>query len=121
MNVIPTVQAAVQMFSGTLTPEQTFGRDPLAPHVSKTDVVRQRDFKKYFPSFVVLFNEIANANCTFFQDAILYYLRLTNYFSPIGNLIIHLQLCLMRIYIINFRVCTPIEQTPSVIIELLLW
>ena len=50
------------MFSGTLTPEQTFGRDPLAPHVSKTDV-RQRDFKKYFPSFVVLFNEIANARC----------------------------------------------------------
>ena len=96
------------MFSGTLTPEQTFD-------------VRQRDFKKYFPSFVVLFNEIANANCTFFQDAILYYLRMTNYFSPVGNLIIHFQLCLMRIYINNFRVCTPIEQTPSVIIELLLW
>ena len=121
MNILPTVKAAVQMFSGTLTPEQTFGRVPLAPCVSKTDVVRQRDFKKYFPSFVVLFNEIANANCTFFQDAILYYLRLTNYFLPVGNLIIHLQLCLMRIYIINFRVFTPIEQTPSVITELLLW
>ena len=58
MNVIPTVQAAVQMFSGTLTPEQTFGRDPLAPHVTKTDA-REREFKKYFPSFIVLFNEIA--------------------------------------------------------------
>ena len=80
MNVIPTVQAAVQMFSGTLTPEQTFGRDPLAPHVTKTDA-REREFKKYFPSFVALFNEIANTNCTPLQDAILYYLRLTNYLA----------------------------------------
>lgn len=80
MNVIPTVQAAVQMFSGRLTPEQTFGRDPLAPYVTKTDA-RQREFKKYYPSFEVLFNEIANTNFAPFQDALLYYLRLTNYLN----------------------------------------
>ena len=80
MNVIPTVQAAVQMFSGTLTPEQIFGRDPLAPHVTKADA-RQREFKKYYPSFEVLFNEIANTNYAPFQDAVLYYLRLTNYLN----------------------------------------
>ena len=77
MNVIPTVQAAVQMFRGTLTPEQTFGRDP---YVIKTDA-RQREFKKYYPNFEVLFNEIANTNYVPFQDAILYYLRLTNYLN----------------------------------------
>lgn len=80
VNVTPTVQAAEQMFSCTLTPEQTFGRDPLAPYVTKTDA-RQREFKKYFPSFVVLFNEIANTNYTPLQDAVLYYLRLTNYLA----------------------------------------
>ena len=71
MKGIPTVQAAVQMFSGMLTPERTFGRDPLAPYVTKSDA-RQREFKKYSPSFEVLFNEIANINYAPFQDAVLY-------------------------------------------------
>lgn len=28
-NIVPTMQVAVQMYSGTLTTEQTFGVDPL--------------------------------------------------------------------------------------------
>ena len=65
------------MFSGMLTPEQTFGRDSLVPYVTKTDA-KQREFKKYSPSFKVLFNEIANTNYAPFQDGVLHYLRLTN-------------------------------------------
>ena len=80
-SIVPTVQTAVQMFSGTLTPEQTFGRDPLAHDVTKADA-RDNEFRKYFPSFVVLFNEIANANYNPFKEAVLYYLRLTNYLAP---------------------------------------
>ena len=79
-NVVPTVEAAVQMFRGDLTQEHSFGRDPLAADISKADA-REREFTKYFPSFKVLFNEIANTNYNPFQDAVLYFLRLTDYLA----------------------------------------
>ena len=77
---MPTVEAAVQMFRGDLTQEHFFGRDPLAANISKADA-REREFTKYFPSFKVLFNEIANTNYNPFQDAVLYFLRLTLYLA----------------------------------------
>ena len=63
------------MLRGDLTQEHFFGRDPLAADISKADA-REREFTKYFQSFKVLFNEIANTNYNPFQDAVLYFLRL---------------------------------------------
>lgn len=47
-NIVPTVQAAVQMDSGTLTREQTFGTDPLEQHSAKK-TFRETEFRKHFP------------------------------------------------------------------------
>lgn len=60
-NIIPTVQVAVQMYSGTLTTEQTFGIDPLEQQLAKKDI-RKTAFKNqyYFPRFDVIFQAIAN-------------------------------------------------------------
>ena len=49
-NIVPTVQVAVQMYSGTLTTEQTFGIDPLEQQLAKKDI-RNTAFKNYFPTF----------------------------------------------------------------------
>lgn len=79
-NIVPTVQAAVQMYSGTLNTEQTFGIDPLEQQLEKKDV-RQTEFKNYFPRFDVIFQAIANGNYVFFRDAISYYTQLTKHLS----------------------------------------
>ena len=44
---VPTVQAAVQLYNGTLTRMETFGRDPLEQNPRKKEL-REREFKKYF-------------------------------------------------------------------------
>jgi len=79
-NIVPTVQVAVQMYSGTLTTEQTFGVDPLEHQLAKKDV-RTTAFKNYFPRFDVIFHAIANGNYVFFRDAISYYIQLTRHLS----------------------------------------
>lgn len=79
-NTVPTVQAAVQMYRGTLTTEQTFGIDPLEQQLAKKGV-RETEFKKHFPRFNVIFQAIANGNYGFLRDAISYYIQLTKYLS----------------------------------------
>ena len=68
-NFVPTMPAAVQMYSGTLPTEQTFDVDPLEQQLAKKDI-RKRAFKNYFPSFDVIFLAISNGNDVFFRDAI---------------------------------------------------
>ena len=68
------------MFRGDLTQEHFFGREPLAANISKADA-REREFAKYCPSFKLSLNEIANTNYNPFQDAVLYFLTLTDYLA----------------------------------------
>ena len=77
-NIVPTVQVAVQMCSGTLTTEQTFGIDQQEQQLAKKDI-RKTAFKNYFPHFDVIFQAIANGNYAFFGDAISYYIQLTRH------------------------------------------
>ena len=77
---MPTVQAVVQMYHGTLTREQTYGIDPLEKQSAKKDA-RETEFKKHFPSFDIMFQATANGNYALFKDAILYYIQLTKYLS----------------------------------------
>ena len=79
-NIVPTMQVAVQMYSGTLTTEQTFGVDPLEQQLAKKDI-RKTAFKNYFPHFDVIFRAIANGNDVFFRDAISFYIQLTRHLS----------------------------------------
>ena len=86
-NTIPTVQAAVQMFRGNLTAEQTFGRDPLNELWAKKHA-REAEFKKHFPRFDLIFQAIANGNYALLRDAILYHINLTKYLSRQWSFII---------------------------------
>jgi len=74
------VQEAVQMFRGNLTPEPTFGTDPLKEQSAKK-TSRDNEFKKHFPRFDLIFQATANENYTLFRAAILYYINLTKYLS----------------------------------------
>ena len=78
-NIVPTVQA-VQMYSGTLTTEQTFGIDPLEQQLARKDI-RKTEFKSHFSRFDVIFQAIANGKYVFFRDAISYYIQLTKHLS----------------------------------------
>ena len=80
-NIVPTVQEAVQMYSGALTTEQTFGVDPLEKQLAKKDI-RKTAFMNYFLRFDVIFQAIASGNDVFFRDAISYYIELTGHLSP---------------------------------------
>ena len=79
-SIVPTSQAAVQMYNGTLTIEQQFGIDTLGQQPAKKDA-REREFRRHFPRVDTIFHAIVNDNHALFRNAILYYIQLTRYLS----------------------------------------
>ena len=78
-HLLPTSAHAVQQYrvsGGTISDNSPFGHDPLAMDPRKMQI-RDEAFKGRYPSFEVLFHNIANSNPTPFRDALKFYIDVT--------------------------------------------
>ena len=82
--VVPSVQDAVQMYvsaGGVLTPECSFGNDPLV----NDEALRNRrdaEFAQNNPPFPQIFQNVISGNGALMERAILSFIDITRYLSP---------------------------------------
>ena len=84
-SLIPTTVEMVRIHQagrGVLTPEHSFGRDPLDGN-EELQCLRDRDFHQHFPSMDVVFQSTLHSNGSLLRDAIRYFIHLTITFSQL--------------------------------------
>lgn len=82
---VPSVDEAVQIhesFKSRLTPETTYGRDPLANYV-QLQKIRERDFLAYCQPMDSIFTDVLHGNGQLLADAILCFIALTEQFASV--------------------------------------
>jgi hypothetical protein len=84
--VVPSVDEAVQMYlhaGGTITPESTFGVDPLANY---DNLIRRREqlFSQNIGSFTNIFNNVISGDGTLMETALFFFFNTTVNLSPLG-------------------------------------
>ena len=78
-SVIPSTAEIVRIHQeggGALTPEHSFGRDPLESN-EELQSLRERDFYQRFPSIEAVFQSTLHSDGVLFRDAIHHFIHLT--------------------------------------------
>ena len=82
---IPSTDNAIHLFTsagGHLTPESTFGSDPLEgyPHLQ---YLRERDFRATYPNMDAIFHNVVTSDGTIFRQSIHCFIQLKKRFSSL--------------------------------------
>ena len=79
-SLVPTVSEMYCQGGRRLTPEHTFGSNPITAH-SELQHLRRRDFFHRYPDLKTLFSSTLHSDGAHFRDALLYFISLNNAFA----------------------------------------
>ena len=83
LSLLPSAEGIAQQYrnsGGHVTDAIMFGLDPIANNVHKC-FIRMSTFTEYYPSFDMIFHQVANGNDVIFQEALIFFIDVTHRLS----------------------------------------